>query len=102
MLTILTQLRKTIKREERDEFGPQREGGKTNERTQPTYTKLSSMAPAMPSLFLTQTTKTVVETNAQALTDTDYGAEEVKGLAMDRLFQSQNGWGASRSFRERR
>ena len=40
-------------------------------------------------------TKTVVEANAQALTDTAYGAEEIKGLAMDRLFQSQNGAGAS-------
>jgi PAS domain S-box-containing protein len=37
------------------------------------------------------TSKTVVEANAQALTDTNYGADEVKGLAMDRLFQPQNG-----------
>src|SRR5258708_1077404 len=39
-------------------------------------------------------TKTVVEANALALTDTAYGAEEMKGLAMDRLFQSQNGLSA--------
>ncbi|HEX2523674.1 MAG TPA: sigma 54-interacting transcriptional regulator, partial [Terriglobia bacterium] len=36
-------------------------------------------------------TNMVVEANAQALTDTAYAAEEIKGLSMDRLFQSQNG-----------
>jgi two-component system, NtrC family, response regulator AtoC len=36
-------------------------------------------------------THTVIEANAQALTDTAYEADEIKGLAMDRLFHSQNG-----------
>ena len=35
-------------------------------------------------------TNIVVEANAQALTDSAYEAEEIKGLSMDRLFQSQN------------
>jgi PAS domain S-box-containing protein len=35
-------------------------------------------------------TNIVVEANAQALTDTAYEAEEIRGLSMDRLFQSQN------------
>jgi two-component system, NtrC family, response regulator AtoC len=39
-------------------------------------------------------TKTVVEANPQALTDTAYGAEEIKELEMDCLFQAQNGLSA--------
>ena len=36
-------------------------------------------------------TKDLVETNAQALNDTGYRSEEIRGLAIDRLFRPQNG-----------
>ena len=49
---------------------------------------------AADAIFVFDAATKTVEANAQALTDTAYGAEEIKGLAMDRLFQSQNGLSA--------
>jgi two-component system response regulator AtoC len=44
-------------------------------------------------------TKTIVEANAQAITDTNYRPEEIRGLEVDRLFKTQDGLGFSSSFR---
>ena len=44
-------------------------------------------------------TQTLVEANLQALTDTGYRTEEIKGLAIDRLFQPQNGLSCPAFFR---
>jgi transcriptional regulator with GAF, ATPase, and Fis domain len=46
----------------------------------------------VPIFVIDPTTKTVAEANIQAMEYSDYQIQELRGLAIDRLFQFQNGW----------